>query len=127
MYEQRNTFFVGYAPRGIGIHEEPCDKCKMELRISELLVAKGASQTQMAADLGVKQPTVSRWVSGESSPPTKNLAAIAAYFEVHPLQLFKEFASNPEAEKILTSLSKLGPSEILAVSQLVETLAQGRR
>jgi transcriptional regulator with XRE-family HTH domain len=123
MYETRNTFFVGYTPKGIGAPQAICDTPAMELRIDELLDERGISQTQLAADLGVKQPTVHRWVTGESSPPTKKLAEIAAYFKIDPLLLFREYGHQAQYLDILARLRKLDHHDVLAVETLVESLS----
>ena len=123
MYEQGNTFFVGYTPKGIGDLQQPCDTPAMELRIDELLDESGISQAQLARDMGVKQPTVSRWVTGESSPPTKKLAEIAAYFKVDPLLLFREYGHQAKYLDILNRLRKLDRHDVIAVETLVESLS----
>lgn len=123
MYEHGNTFFVGNTPKGIGASQSICETPSMELRIDELLDERGISQTQLAADLGVKQPTVHRWVTGESSPPTKKLAEIAAYFKVDPLLLFREYGAQAKYLDILARLRKLDHHDVLAVETLVESLS----
>lgn len=123
MYETSNTYFVGNTPRGIGAPQKTCDNPGMELRIDELLSERGISQTQLAADLGVKQPTVHRWVTGESSPPTKKLAEIASYFRVDPLLLFREYGQQAQFLDILARLRKLDHHDVLAVETLVESLS----
>ena len=123
MYEQSNTFFGEYTRRGIGASQEPCDTRDMELRIDELLSERGISQSELARELGVKQPTVHRWVTGESSPPTKKLAEIATYFKVDPLLLFREYGNQAQYLGILSRLRKLDRHDVLAVETLVESLS----
>lgn len=126
MYGQGNTFFVGYTPGVIGGSRIRCDIPDMELRIDELLKEHDVSQSQLARDLGVKQPTVSRWVSGESSPPTKKLAEIAAYFKIDPLFLFKDYGAHKRKLEILKQIEALDDHDVLAVRNLVDTLSQRR-
>lgn len=109
-----------------GLSGAPCaawQNAPMELRIEELRAAKGVSQTEMARELGVEQPTVSKWISGKNSPPTKNLQAIADYFGVEPILLFKRYARSAEHIEIVLQLLNLTPKELKAVKALVSSLA----
>lgn len=94
----------------------------MELRIGELLVEKGATQTDMAHALSVKPSTVSKWVSGSNSPPTKKLEEIAEYFGVEPIFLFRKYAGTEPQRHILSLLHRLDAHSATAVSRLVESL-----
>lgn len=111
------------SPRGIGEIPFVSHNPTMELRIGDLLKERDISQTQMAHDLGVKQSTVSKWVSGDNSPPTKKLEEIAAYFGIDPLLLFKKYASNQGQLNIFLRLRALDPHHVDAVNSLVESLA----
>lgn len=51
-------------------------------RIKELREAKGVGQKEFAIDMGVAQPTVSNWETGQKEPSTKNAKRIAEYFNV---------------------------------------------
>ncbi len=51
-------------------------------RIKELREAKKVGQKEFAIDMGVAQPTVSNWETGQKEPSTKNAKRIAEYFNV---------------------------------------------
>lgn len=93
----------------------------MDLRIDELLKSSGGSQTEMAHALGVKPSTVSKWVSGKNSPPTKKLQEIAEYFGVEPLFLFRKYAGDDRRQVIFRRLLVLDDRAITAVDALTES------
>ena len=109
--------------RGIGGLPVVVNNPVMELRIGDLLKERKISQTQMAHDLGVKQSTVSKWVSGDNSPPTKKLEEIAAYFNIDPLLLFRKYAENTRQLEIFLRLQSLDQRDVQTVSTLVESLS----
>ena len=51
-------------------------------RITELVEGLGKSQSDIAADLGVSKQTLSAWITGQNSPRTPTVTALAAYFGV---------------------------------------------
>lgn len=55
----------------------------MPLRIAAWLRAKGRSQAQLAAALGVRPSAVSMWVTGKTKQPTHDhIVAMCAWFEI---------------------------------------------
>ena len=52
------------------------------LRIKELRKLKGIKQQTLAKDMGVAQPTVSDWESGNMNPSIDNLITLSRYFNV---------------------------------------------
>jgi len=53
-------------------------------RIKEARKAAGFSQSEVAARLGITQPTVSGWESGEYSPDLKEIIALCELFSISP-------------------------------------------
>lgn len=51
-------------------------------RLKELRKEKGFIQSQVAKDLGIKQPNYHQWESEKRSPSGKTLIRLADYFEV---------------------------------------------
>lgn len=94
----------------------------MDLRIAELLAAKGETQTQMAEALGVEQSTVSRWCSGEKRPSKKSMAQIAAYFGVHPLELFAASVLSQKERRLLALGRLLQDTDIDLIEDLAKSL-----
>ena len=60
------------------------------MRIQELRKERGMSQLELAARLGVGQPTVSNWESGYAVPRTQQLPDIARVLQVSIDRLFDE-------------------------------------
>lgn len=93
----------------------------MELRIDELLREKGDSQVEMAERLNVKPSTVSKWVRNVSSPPMKKLPAIAAYFGVEFIDLFRGLDLTPSQKSLLRKLPQLSKREEELVRNMIDT------
>lgn len=53
-------------------------------RLKEAMEAKGVSGYKMANDLGVTQTTVYNWKSGQYTPESKHVTALAEYLDVSP-------------------------------------------
>lgn len=51
-------------------------------RLVELRQARGLSQEDLAASLGVSRQAVSKWERGESAPDTDNLIALATHYGI---------------------------------------------
>jgi len=48
------------------------------MKLTEYMAKKGINETEMARLLGMSQPTVSRYLSGERMPKPRNMAKIVA-------------------------------------------------
>lgn len=51
-------------------------------RITELVESSEKSQSDIAMDFGISKQTLSAWITGQNSPRTPTVAALAAYFGV---------------------------------------------
>ena len=51
-------------------------------RIKELMKEQGLNQVRLAEKIGVKQNTISAWLSGKKEPCILSLWLLADYFEV---------------------------------------------
>lgn len=51
-------------------------------RFAELVSSCGKSQSSIAADFGVAKQTISAWITGQTSPRSPVLSALADYFGV---------------------------------------------
>lgn len=61
-------------------------------RIRELRRARGISQEELAAEIGVSRQAVSKWESGQSVPDLDRVIALSDYFEVTTDYLLKGIA-----------------------------------
>jgi len=70
-------------------------------RIKEARKAAGLSQSDTATRLGITQPTVSGWESGDYAPDMRHISAMCELFSVTPNQLlgFGDEASSPLPSK----------------------------
>ena len=53
---------------------------KLGANIAALRKAKGMTQEQLAAALGISPPAVSKWETGAAEPSTSNLLALAKLY-----------------------------------------------
>jgi len=60
-------------------------KPSLVLFLKELMHRRGRLPTQLARDLGLSHPTVTRWISGEDIPSTSSCRKLAEYSGV-PLE-----------------------------------------
>jgi transcriptional regulator with XRE-family HTH domain len=104
-------------------------------RIQEIRKAAKMSQTELASKLGVTQPTISVWETGEYSPDMKNIIALCELFSVTPNQLLGigEDASSPltVAPKIKGPYIACGDGDTVLISPeeenfLMKCLAKAR-
>lgn len=51
-------------------------------RIRELMKEEGLTQVALGGKIGIKQNTISTWLSGKKEPSIASLWAIADYFQV---------------------------------------------
>jgi transcriptional regulator with XRE-family HTH domain len=65
-------------------------------RIIELQQRKGVSAYKMSKDLGHSRGYIYNISSGKSLPPLKELFAIIEYFEITPLEFFREQNHYPD-------------------------------
>ncbi len=56
--------------------------CSFQDRIYELVSSSGKSQTTIAAEFGIAKQTLSAWITGQNSPRTPVISALAEYFHV---------------------------------------------
>lgn len=63
--------------------------------VNELMVRAGVEQKELAAAIGVSQPTVSDWKRNKKDPKGDNLKKVADFFGVTP-QVVKGLAAIPE-------------------------------
>lgn len=59
--------------------------------------AKKLTQDAVAKDLGVSQPTVSAWESGEAYPTNKNVLGLARLYDEDPAGLLLHLATEAHA------------------------------
>lgn len=84
--------------------------------IRKLRHAKGFSQEELAAQLGVSRQAVSKWEKGLSSPDTENLLALAALFEVSVDEL-AGLRRREELERMKTPVTEESVSEVENLSE----------
>lgn len=53
-------------------------------RLAEAIILSGLSQTEIASKLGVKQPTISQYVSGDVFPALDTFANLCEVLDVDP-------------------------------------------
>ena len=63
--------------------------------VNELMVRAGVEQKELAAAIGVSQPTVSDWKRNKKDPKGDNLKKVADFFGVTP-QVVKGLGAIPE-------------------------------
>ena len=63
--------------------------------VNELMVRAGVEQKELAAAIGVSQPTVSDWKRNKKDPKGDNLKKVADFFGVTP-QIVKGLAAIPD-------------------------------
>jgi transcriptional regulator with XRE-family HTH domain len=59
-------------------------------KLKELREAKGISQEEFAAELGVSRVTVSHWETGSNSPSLEKIGEIGSFFGVPPKYFINE-------------------------------------
>lgn len=101
-------------------------KAGMDLRIQELLDERKLHQTDLAAHLGVEPSTVSRWCSGEKRPRKERLHQIAAYFGVHPLELFNASVLSKRERRLLVLARFLTDDDVDVIESLADSLRRRR-
>ncbi len=69
--EIQGSWQFGYF-RGLG--KNPLPPQKMDIKV--MRIAKGLTQTQLAAELGIDQAVISRWERGTANPTEKDLAKL---------------------------------------------------
>ena len=88
--------------------------------IARLLAEKGASQKELAAAVGVSEPTVSDWANGKKTPRGSNAGKIAAFFNIDASVLIQMIAQGNEADIILPT-PVLTDADIDAIAQRVQS------
>ena len=56
--------------------------CNIATKLSELRIAKGVTQDEVASALSVSNKTISKWENGTSSPDLSMLVSLAKYYDV---------------------------------------------
>ena len=51
-------------------------------RLTQLIESSAKSQTSIASDFGISKQTLSAWLTGQNSPRTPTISALASYFDV---------------------------------------------
>jgi transcriptional regulator with XRE-family HTH domain len=89
-------------------------KTHIGIKIKELRVSSGLTQSGLAAKLKVTPNTVSRWESATYEPKIEDLERIARLFE-KPIWVFFPSESKPPKKELQALLSKAGdlPSQDL--------------
>lgn len=82
-------------------------------RIEERLKAKGMTQRELAARLGVSEVTVSRWLSGERNPSIETMSRIASALDTTAAHLLSEDGGGTERRQ---AEEKVGMSTGLKVT-----------
>lgn len=58
------------------------NECNIATKLSELRIAKGVTQGEVASALSVSNKTISKWENGTSSPDLSMLVSLAKYYNV---------------------------------------------
>lgn len=66
--------------------------------LKELMRLRDIKQKEIAAEIGVTQPTVSDWVNGKKIPEGKNLQKLAKLLDVDPAVILGHSETKPEDE-----------------------------
>ena len=90
--------------------------------IARLLAERGASQKELAAAVGVSEPTVSDWVNGKKTPRGSNAGKIAAFFGIDASTLVQMIAQGDDADGT-PSVRVLSDADIDAIAKRVQTQA----
>lgn len=67
--------------------------------LKELMRRRGRRPTQLAKDLGLSHPTVTRWISGEDVPSTSSCRKLAEYSGVPFEKVFSMAGHLPKVTK----------------------------
>jgi len=82
-------------------------------RITELRERKGVSEYKMSQDLGHSRGYIYNISSGKSLPPLKELFAIIEYFDITPLEFFREENHYPDlVNKVVEGVCGLDEKDI---------------
>ena len=57
---------------------------RIQQRLAEAIRQSGMTQTEIAAKVGIKQPTVGQYLSGRSMPALDKFANLCAVLDVDP-------------------------------------------
>jgi transcriptional regulator with XRE-family HTH domain len=76
-------------------------------------------QTELAAAFGISQPTLSRYINGDTSPRTKDIPKIAGYFKLSAEQ-FNAFRVPNEDQESEENESALEESVLLNIKLTAE-------
>ncbi|MFS8367802.1 MULTISPECIES: helix-turn-helix domain-containing protein, partial [Acetobacter] len=60
------------------------------MSLKAILKERGITQAQLASQMGVSEPTVSRWISGKALIPTQMLRAVSQALDVSLEKLVPE-------------------------------------
>ena len=63
------------------------------IRLKQLRKEKGITQTELAAQIGVRRAAVANWETGVRTPKGDTITAICYYFDVTPDYLFGQVSS----------------------------------
>lgn len=84
----------------------------IELRIKEIAKERGITLSQLAKDVGIAQPSISRMVNGVIMPSWDTLERISRILDVSPYELFSDA---PRAKEPIKNLCPHCHEPIIAV------------
>lgn len=82
---------------------------KETIRKNLVRLIKESSKTQkkIASDVGVTEPTLYRWKSGEHSPEIDNIVKLAEALDVDPWEFYQKEEGSSYAEPVSKALRKM--------------------
>ena len=95
------------------------------VRLKQLRLEKDITQTELAAQLGVRRAAVANWETGVRTPRNSAITAICRYFDVTPDYLFGQVAARnmviaPPAFHIdMTKLNHKGQDMLYSIYELL--------
>lgn len=93
--------------------------------VVHLVESATISQKKIASAVGVSEPTIYRWKSGENAPSLDNLDKLAEVLGVNPLVFFStEEKDAIDPLNIIRQIGALGPTELEILKETLETLSK---
>lgn len=98
----------------------------VRVNIVRLIENSSISQKKIASDVGVSEPTIYRWKSGENAPTLDNIDRLAEVLGVSPLDFFKtEESENNDSLDLIRKILSFDSEGLQALKNQVGAIEKG--
>lgn len=94
-------------------------------RITQLRLKKGVSEYKMSYDLGHSRGYINNISSGKTLPSMAEFFGICEYFNITPVDFFREEIQDPRARsQLVTSVLRLDENDQQLIQHMADRLAE---